>query len=33
MTQDTAPPVIPVMLIVPDADAVLAWYTTTLGAT
>jgi PhnB protein len=33
VTDDTAAPAISVMLIVPDADAAVAWYTTALGAT
>jgi uncharacterized glyoxalase superfamily protein PhnB len=32
-TVSASPPVISVMLIVPDADAAVAWYTTALGAT
>jgi len=32
MTEDTTPPVISVMLIVPDAAAALAWYVSALGA-
>lgn len=33
MTHDVPPPVISVMLIVPDAEAAIAWYRTALGAT
>ncbi|HEY3009928.1 MAG TPA: VOC family protein [Micromonosporaceae bacterium] len=32
-TVSASPPVISVMLIVPDADAAVAWYKTALGAT
>jgi PhnB protein len=32
-TGSASPPVISVMLIVPDADAAVAWYKTALGAT
>ncbi|WP_144128224.1 VOC family protein [Catellatospora sichuanensis] len=32
-TVSASPPVISVMLIVPDADTAVAWYTTALGAT
>jgi PhnB protein len=32
-TMSASPPVISVMLIVPDADAAVAWYKTALGAT
>lgn len=32
-TVSASPPVISVMLIVPDADAAVAWYATALGAT
>src|SRR5690349_13016036 len=32
-TAPASPPVISVMLIVPDADAAVAWYATALGAT